>query len=374
MPHPPGYGHLSAYALNFVSGKHVVFVTLDASIRYMSLSPHGAWQDLDLGQLTGAPRISPVFTVGGYGWNESTQQIVFGTDDGHVQEITGGPAAWFWNDITANAGSPPAVPGYAIQGYGWDGNSKQVIYGTADGHIHELYYVSGTQWHHVDLMQMTQAPAAFNGVPIHGYSWNTNGHVSKHVVYGRADGHIHHLQTSPGQPWYHSDLTAKVGAPPASSSFPIYGFVWSEGGYNQVLYGTDDGHLHELNTVGYGDWSHTDLTTSSGAPPASSSFPISGYGGDHGKYVVYGTDDGHVHELTFIAGLPWVHRDLTVLAGAPVASGNYLIQGYNWKAEGVRQVIYGSEMRHVHELFSVDNNTWVHIDLTAAAAAPDAMP
>ena len=44
-------------------------------------------------------------------------------------------------------------------GYSWEvGQSKQVVYRTADGHIHELYVVKGGAWQHADLTAITGAP------------------------------------------------------------------------------------------------------------------------------------------------------------------------------------------------------------------------
>jgi hypothetical protein len=46
-------------------------------------------------------------------------------------------------------------------GYSWEaGQSKQVVYLTNDGHIHELYVTVGGTWKHADLTAITGAPIA----------------------------------------------------------------------------------------------------------------------------------------------------------------------------------------------------------------------
>ena len=46
-----------------------------------------------------------------------------------------------------------------ISGYAWEnGRTKQVVYLTSDGHIHELFVAVGGAWDHADLTQLTGAP------------------------------------------------------------------------------------------------------------------------------------------------------------------------------------------------------------------------
>jgi hypothetical protein len=41
---------------------------------------------------------------------------------------------------------------------GGAGQSKQVVYGTNDGHIHELFVIKGGTWQYADLIAITGAP------------------------------------------------------------------------------------------------------------------------------------------------------------------------------------------------------------------------
>lgn len=377
MAHVNGYGHLSGYANN--ATKRVAFVTLDGHCHELAFEG-GAWRHRDLSQATSAPLVAPVYTLVGYdwgwGWNGlGSRQVVFGSSQGSIQELaTTADGRWFYNEIMPGAGAPPALPGFAIQGYGWtSGQTKQVIYGAEDGHIHELHYQNSGTWKHDDLTQNANAPDAFIGFPIQGYAWENN--VSKQVVYGTRNGHVHHMFYTPGQPWYHVDATAQVvGAPPASTAFPICGFAWNYGGSDQIVYATDDGQIHELNTHGTRSWGYTNLTTATNAPAASSDFPLYGYGWDSGrsKQVVYATADGQIHELAY-NGATWSVMNLTTTSRAPAASPSFILRGYAWE-EHAKQVIFGTEDGHIHELMSADGHSWTHTDLTLAASAPIAEP
>jgi len=43
----------------------------------------------------------------------------------------------------------------SLHGYAWEtGNSKQVAYLTADGHIHELFVVEGGEWGDGHLIEL----------------------------------------------------------------------------------------------------------------------------------------------------------------------------------------------------------------------------
>jgi hypothetical protein len=95
-----------------------------------------------------------------------------------------------------------------------------------------------------------------------GYSWETGR--SKQVVYTTSDGHVHELSVTVGGAWQHADLTAITGAPVGNLMGD--GYSWETGRSKQVLYRTDDGHLHELSVTVEGAWQHADLTAITGAP------------------------------------------------------------------------------------------------------------
>jgi hypothetical protein len=96
-------------------------------------------------------------------------------------------------------------------GYAWgSGQSKQIVFTTGDGHIHELYVNVGGAWSHADLTALAGAPPA--SVVGNGYAWE--GGQSKQIVFTAGYGLIHELYVSVGSAWRHADHTVIVGAPP----------------------------------------------------------------------------------------------------------------------------------------------------------------
>jgi hypothetical protein len=246
------------------------------------------------------------------------------------------------------------------------------VFTTADGHIHELSISRGVSWSHADLTQITAAPPASASYNVSGYSWDSG--QSKQVVFRTEDAHIHELSIAEGTNWSHADLTQITGAPLAPDHQDIVGYEWDGDSSKQVVFRTADGHVHELFISLVGQWSHNDLTQISGAPPVSQAYNISGYDWNSGltKQVVFGTDDGHVHELFFLrqgAQLgPWQHADLTQLTGAPL--GNFA-DGFGWRAAKSKQVVLRTADGHIHELSVVLGGAgWVEADLTEIAGAP----
>ena len=92
-----------------------------------------------------------------------------------------------------------------------------------------------------DLTLASGAPAAA-GAPVAYYSAGTN---TKHVIYRSADGRLHEIWWVPGD-WTpgHVDLTASFGAPPAAdrpAAFTV------EGPNTQhVAYRGTDNHIYEV--------------------------------------------------------------------------------------------------------------------------------
>jgi hypothetical protein len=165
---------------------------------------------------------------------------------------------WTYADLTQITGAPqPAYP--SIAGYEWGaGQSKQVVYMTADGHIHELSVQWGGRWTHLDLTQIANAPLAAGWSDLAAYQWDAG--QSKQVVYMTADGHVHELSLPLGGKWAHVDLTQITGAPSGLPASVLSGYGWTAGQTKQVVYATADGHIHELYFPRGGSWNHADLT------------------------------------------------------------------------------------------------------------------
>jgi hypothetical protein len=192
------------------------------------------------------------------------------------------------------------------------------------------------------------------------------------VVYGSGDGHIHELAIGMTDTWSHTDLTQLTGAPLAEGS-ALAGYAWERGGTRQVVYIGSDRHIYELGAGVGGTWKYIDLTQLTAAPLAAGS-ALAGYAWETGgsRQVVYVGFNRHIYELTCSINGAWSHIDLTQLIGAPEAS-NELIIGYEWTAQFAKQVVYMDtrENPHIHELMLQHGSSWQHRDLTRLTGAPE---
>jgi hypothetical protein len=207
-----------------------------------------------------------------------------------------------------------------LSGFAWESfQTKQVVYLTPDGHVHELSIKLGGRWGDADLTRLTGAPAADLASPLSGFAWES--FQTKQVVYLTPDGHVHELYIKLGAGWKDADLTTLTGAPAVDLTTPLSAFAWESFQTKQVVYLTPDGHVHELSIKLGGRWGDADLTKLTGAPAANLTTSLSGFAWEsfQTKQVVYLTPDGHVHELSIKLGGRWGDADLTKLTNAPPA-------------------------------------------------------
>jgi hypothetical protein len=338
---------------------------------YDTFAPRdGTWRGADLTQLAGAP-VAGVDSLAGYSWGTGgAKQVAYIGADNHIHELyVSTYRPWAYADLSQLTGAP-AVTGAALAAYAWEtGRSKQVVYLTANGHVHELYVSSGGAWAHADLTQMTGAPPA-SGSALAAYAWESGG--SKQVVYMTADGHIHELFVTVGHSWAHADLTQITGGPPAAGS-NLVGYAWEVGESKQVVYTTADGHIHELYVSIGKNWGHADLTQLTNAPAVNGGAFVAYAWEEAGtKQVAYLTNNGHVHELYVGVGQSWAHADLTQITGAPSAAGTAL-GGYSWKNGNSKQVVFLDANGHLNELWVRTGGSWSAADLTALTNSPVAI-
>jgi hypothetical protein len=162
------------------------------------------------------------------------------------------------------------------KGYDWPpGGAKHVAILAADESgaftVHELSLSTAPiqvwpshDWQHANLSAITGAPAP-NGDGLDAFSWNAR--QTKQVVYTGVDHHVYELWVSPGGSWAHADLTKLAGAPPVALPW-LSAYQWEAGQSKQVVYATEDGHLHELYVHAHGDtWQWADLTALTNSPP-----------------------------------------------------------------------------------------------------------
>lgn len=207
------------------------------------------WHPRDLTIKTGGPiSLGPPSSYGFAG--QSTQHVVFVAPgnqlgSGPVHEFWRDPAG-NWNDggdLTVITGAP--VPALGIpSGYAFEAEFTQhVYYRGTDGNIHELRWATATNgWHYWGKpTQLAGAPLA-SGDPF-GYVFDAQN--TEHVVYLGVDGHIHELWRISGGAWNDNDLTLRTGAPLPFTD-PI-GFIHDYFGATQnVAYTSTDHHVVDL--------------------------------------------------------------------------------------------------------------------------------
>jgi hypothetical protein len=311
----------------------------------------------------------------GYEWAlEGTAQVVYETGDNHIHEmVSGRDRRWKDDDVTRVAGGPE-LESAIIVGYAWpDGHTKQIAYTSpmdASGHIHELVIRQGNTWSYADLMKQTIVVPPSDGNALAGFAWKAGR--TKQVVYTSGDGHIHELMMEVGGPWHHIDLMEITNAPPADGS-TLVGYAWENRGTKQVVYTGNDGNIYELEGRMDGRWRYADLMQFTNAPlPGGSALAAYAWETGNTNQVVFVGRDRHVHELTMDANGSWSHIDLTHLLRAPDAA-NDVIVGYEWSAQFAKHVVYldKKENPHIQSLMFRSGSSWQHVDLTGLTGAPE---
>ncbi len=331
------------------------------------------WEQLDV--FSGGKPASGS-SLSAYQWAQTLSKVVVYLDGiGHVNEVVDTPVTtWAQADLTAITGAPAAGAGSRISGYSWAaGGSKQVVYLDSAEHVIELIisivpHVT-SKWTQADLTAITHGTLASPGSALCGYEWPLEN--AKQVVYLDGNGHVHELSLTTGGQWFHADLTQLTNATPAAAGSALVGYAWAAGKSKQVVYLDIQGHVHELWIVaGAGHWSHADLTELIHAPAAVAGSALAAYAFTAGnsKQVCYFDLEGHVHELSIVAGAgSWFHADLTDLIGAPTATSGSALAGYEWTTGRSKQVAYLGYGGSLHQLrIAAGAPAWSHLDLTAA--------
>lgn len=335
------------YAFDAQGVTNVVYRATDGHVR-------GAWRqggqigDDDLSGLAGAPLSAG--DPGAYPYpQQSLNNVVYRAGDGNVHRLfwdRGAVTDWNLTASLGLAGVDLAAPvegdpvGYAIpfQGY------QNVVYRAANGHLHGLYWSTGSLGHD-DLTAESGAPTA---------AARPLGYVSlalgiQVVVYAGSDGHLHDLYWSNGAVG-HDDLTRLSGAPAPAAGSRASAYFDEPAGLHEAVYVDGGGHLRELfwslGPVGSGDL--TELTATPEATASPSAYPVPGDGSHHALYC---DRQGHVHELAWFTGAI-THTDLTALAGAPpaVCVGPAAVSAYYSAVDQTHHVAYRGGDGDLHEI------------------------
>lgn len=363
---------IAGYEWPFDGTIQVVYHGHDTHIHEIAAGPEGTWRDHDLTRVAGGPILeTPILTA--YVWPQGrTRQINYTSlmGDGHIHELVMLQGhAWAYEDIMKQVPGAPPSDGMGLTGYAWKaGGSKHVAYTAPDSRIYEVSTGTTGPWSLTDLIQAADAVPAGSRMLV-GYAWDAQG--TRQLVFISSDGRLHEFMMGTEGRWSHRDLTQATGTPPARLS-SLAGFAWEGGRTKQVVYRGTDGDLYELVAGTANQWSATNLNRVTGAPlPAGSA--LAGFAWETGqsKQVMYVGRDRHVHELSLAQRGHWKHTDLTQYLHAPEASDDVML-GQEWQAQFAKQVVYLDMARnpHLHSLLLRHGEDWNHTDLMEFTGAP----
>ena len=202
-----GSGDPAAYVFRAQGTEHVVYRGFDNHVHELRKDASG-WHHGDLTTMTGAPAAAG--DPAGYVFEaQGTQHVMYRAANGHVHELwwdaTNG---WGSGDLTAVTGAPTAAGDPAAYVFDAEG-SQHVIYRAGNGHLYELWWTAAQGWNQGDLTAAAGSPPAA-GDP-GAYEFRAEG--TQHVIYRTADGHLHEMWWRPGPGNHDGDLTIAARPP-----------------------------------------------------------------------------------------------------------------------------------------------------------------
>ena len=240
---PAAAGRPFGYFVPATNMNHVIYRTTDQRLHELWWTPVDAVGHGDLTGLSDAP--GPAGDPVAYVDTLRLQNIVvFRGTDQHIHSIywTDGPVGH--DALSAFTGAPVAA-GDPDAYYRAGDDSHQIVYRSHDGRLHEIWWAQGGNANWWDLSTPAGAPAAASD-PSTYYSAGTN---TKHVVYRSADGHLHEIWWTPGGGVpTHVDLTL-YGLAGLATDTPA-AFTVEGPNTQHVAYRGRDGHVHEIRRSG----------------------------------------------------------------------------------------------------------------------------
>lgn len=234
----------------------------------------------------------------GFIQKDGTNVVIYRAGNGHLHSLwwTGGNSPGT-EDITPPNVSPAA--GEPAPYINTNSGENVVVYRGADRHIHILYWSTGAVGHD-NLSGFARSPLAAGNSTGDPVAYCTAHNDAHQVTYRSADGHLHELWWLSSDPVQHWDLTeAAGGAEPAASAPAAY---YNPGNNTKhVFYRSADGRLRELWWIaGTGNPVPVDVTASAFAPLAKDKPAAFLVGGSNSQHVVYRGADDNIHEIRWV--------------------------------------------------------------------------
>jgi len=366
--------NIVAYEWPLNGTSHIAYETGDNHIHEMVIGQKGRWIDDDITRVAGGPRLEDAILAGSSWPDGHTQQIAYASAmdaNGHIYELVRyQDRPWSFEDIMRQPIGAAPADGFSLVSYSFRAaGTKHIVYSGRDGHLHELSAGVTGMWKYTDLTQLVGAPLAENEL-LAAYDWKAG--KTKQVVYVSGDGHIHELMCGMDDTWRHTDLMDATDASPAGNT-ALAAYAWETGGTKQVVYTGTDGDVYELVCDQDGAWTFADLTSLTSAPLAAGS-ALTGFAWetDRAKQVVYVDSNFHVNELRMpLQPGAWEHTDLTQLMRLPEASED-VIAAHEWTPQFAKHVVFldTAENPHIHSLMLKHGGRWQHTDVTDETGAP----
>lgn len=374
---PPSVRELARRAPNDlpqISVQNVAYRATDNHIHLISRASSD-WRSRDLSGAAGTANAAGdpnayVFQA------QSLQNVVYrGTDD-HIYRLfwaTDPPATG--EDLTEHARmlDPNHVGNAAGDPFGYVipfQSVQNVVYPGSDGVLHGLWWLTGEDPIHNDLLtKLANAPSPVGSAT----AYVSIAQGLQNVVYTGSDGHLHRLTWAAGAVTQ-EDLTQKFATPNPAGTVAAY---FNEAGGMQHIFSRDaDQYIfchhradkdhpdqdHPLQCSEKGGdvfemWGSADFTGAgaiSGMPinaPLAQSNPSAYFVAADGTNHLFYNYMGYIHELWWQEGTGGAnHNVLTTSAGAPLAASDP--SAYFDAANNMHHVIYRSADGHLHDLQS----------------------
>jgi hypothetical protein len=178
----------------------------------------------------------PSAFVGSGGLNN----VIYRGQDNHIRRLFWDTGAVSQEDLSGFAGTPPAA-GDPVAYYTAHDDAHQIVYVGTDGHVWELFWAGNAPVQGWDLSAPSGAPTPA-GTPAAYYFAGEN---TKHVIYHSADGRLHELWWTPGGGIpAHEDLSFAYATPLAADRPAAFAFEPNK--TQHVAYRGNDGHIYEV--------------------------------------------------------------------------------------------------------------------------------
>jgi hypothetical protein len=275
----------------------------DRHIHSLFWTSGGAGHD-KLSESAGAPKAArDAVPAGYYTPATDTHHVIYRGRDGHLHVLfwIGIDSVRYEGQAMTTMASAPPAKGNPSAYVDTDHVVNVVVYRGEDDHIHSLFWATGGVGHD-DLSDVAKAPEAAGDpvayyVPSHViHATNDIARFVNQVTYRSADGHLHELWWLGENPVQHWDLTEAAGAPPAASD-PAASYSIGTN-TKHVFYRSANGRLNEIWWFpGGGTPTHLDITQHALALSAVGKPTAFTVEGPNSQHVVYRGTDGEIHEI-----------------------------------------------------------------------------